>query len=297
MPRRLMWKEFLGETAPPVVVHHSRMKSSYTAHDHEFFEIVFIVGGRGWHRSVYGKELLGPGDVFVLQPGTWHEYFECRAVEYYDIYFKGGLLKRELVWVREDPALNALFWGGPLSQDQRGIVALHLDQPELDACRRQLDALCALTEGNASHRRAAQFGHLMLLLDQLAQHVKLPQRAKRQPRPIHAAVWRGIELLQEDLARAWSLTDLAQKVHIAPEYLVRLFKNTTGLPPLAYLARCRAERAAAMLLRTGLPAGEIGAQVGWIEASHFARRFKMHFGSSPCEYREKHRRAAGLGIK
>jgi AraC family L-rhamnose operon transcriptional activator RhaR len=94
-----------------------------------------------------------------------------------------------------------------------------------------------------------------------------------------------IRLIESDLARDWTIRDLAAECGCSPEYAIRLFKATMGLPPHAYSNRCRAERAAKLLLRSTSTVKEIGAQVGWPEPCHFARRFKQEFGVAATLYR------------
>ena len=82
-------------------------------------------------------------------------------------------------------------------------------------------------------------------------------------------------------------SDLAEELHLAPAYLVRLFKDATGLPPKAYLAQVRAERAAVLLLHSDDPVTSIGRAVGWPDQNYFARRFKAHYGLSATTYRKR----------
>ncbi len=96
-----------------------------------------------------------------------------------------------------------------------------------------------------------------------------------------------MRLLESDIARPWTLTDLAEELHLAPAYLVRLFKDATGLPPKAYLAQVRAERAAVLLLHSDDPVTSIGRAVGWPDQNYFARRFKAHYGLSATTYRKR----------
>ena len=70
-------------------------------------------------------------------------------------------------------------------------------------------------------------------------------------------------------------------------YLVRLFKASTGLPPMAYLAQLRAEHAAALLLHSDQPITSISQAVGWPDQNYFARRFKAHYGLSATTYRAR----------
>jgi AraC family L-rhamnose operon transcriptional activator RhaR len=109
------------------------------------------------------------------------------------------------------------------------------------------------------------------------------QRAQRWPFPVSDCVRR----LENDLAYAWTLSKLAEAVHLDASYLVRLFHRHVGAPPLQYLSRRRAERAAALLLSTALPVNEIGAQVGWPSPAYFARRFRAHFGMSAGQFRRQ----------
>ena len=96
-----------------------------------------------------------------------------------------------------------------------------------------------------------------------------------------------MRLLEGDVARRWTLTGLAEELHLAPGYLVRLFKAATGLPPMAYLAQLRAEHAAVLLLHSDEPVTCIGRAVGWPDQNYFARRFKAHYGLSATTYRER----------
>jgi AraC family L-rhamnose operon transcriptional activator RhaR len=97
----------------------------------------------------------------------------------------------------------------------------------------------------------------------------------------------AMRLLEADLARNWTLTGLAAELHLAPGYLVRLFNDATGLPPMAYLAQLRAEHAAVLLLHSDEPVTSIGRAVGWPDQSGFARRFKAHYGLSATTYRKR----------
>jgi len=100
-------------------------------------------------------------------------------------------------------------------------------------------------------------------------------------------VLEGMRMMEERPAYQWTLTALAAELHLAPGYLVRLFKAATGLPPMAYLSRQRVELAANRLLHTDQPINRIGESVGWPDPNYFARRFKSHYGLSASTYRAR----------
>ena len=254
-------------------------------HTHSFVEIAVMMGGEGAQRSLAGRQQLGVGDVLLLRPGVWHGYEDCRALDLYNCCFSPELLRRELAWTREDPRLGHLLWTGPYAEQRRGILTAHLSGDAFAECVEHLEGLHDLRGMPVETHRGDLVGRLTLFLSCLARAIapaSLPG-----PGQTHPAVLDAMRLLEERPAYRWSLTELAAELHVAPGYLVRLFKSATGLPPMAYLSRQRVELAAAQLLHTDAPINRIGESVGWPDQNYFARRFKSHYGLSASTYRAR----------
>ena len=283
---RLLFKQLFAAQKTPLYVDRHATNGCYPVHDHDFLEMAVIGGGYGTHETVLGRQQLAAGDVLVLRPGTWHAYLDCRQLDVYDCCVGMSLLERELRWMRDDPPLQYLLWTGPLSLEQRGVMIIHLSMTALQDCHRYLDALHERQLAASPHAKAEQLGYLLLLLGTLtnAMGPEYRQASQRVVRT-HDAVVDGIRLLEENSAHPWTISELAEQLSLSPPYLVRLFKAGTGLPPLAYLARYRAERAAVLLLGTDRPIAEIGETVGWTDPNYFARRFRAFFKLSATEYR------------
>jgi AraC family L-rhamnose operon transcriptional activator RhaR len=262
--------------------------SGHHMHTHRFVEVAFAVGGAGTHDCLAGRHFVARGDVVLLRPGVWHAYEDCDRLELYNCCFSNELLHRELAWTREDPLLGYLLWSGPYAAPRRGMLAFQLDDASLTRCVTHLEAITALRYCQQERYRGDVLGLLSLLLGELGRAAAPAAAADdlARGRP-HPAVRRAMRLLESDLARPWTLTALAEELHLAPAYLVRLFKDATGLPPKAYLAQVRAERAAVLLLHTDDPVTAIGRAVGWPDQNYFARRFKAHYGLSATTYRKR----------
>jgi AraC family transcriptional regulator, L-rhamnose operon transcriptional activator RhaR len=257
-------------------------------HTHSFVEIAFTVSGAGTHHCRNARHELRAGDVILLRPGVWHGYENCQELSVYNCCFSGELLRRELSWTREDPLLGYLLWAGPYSSPARGMLTMTLAPPAFGECLTHLDALAMLRNRPQERHRAEIIGRLSLLFSQLGQVVARTARTlPGDPGSTHPAVGRAMRLLEADLARHWTLADLAGESHLTPGHLVRLFKDTTGLPPMAYLAQVRAEHAAMLLLHSDEPITGIGRAVGWPDQNYFARRFKAHYGLSATTYRKR----------
>jgi AraC family transcriptional regulator, L-rhamnose operon transcriptional activator RhaR len=256
-------------------------------HTHTFVEVAFVIGGEGTHLYAAGPRTLRTGDVVLLRPGVWHGYENCRQLELYNCCFSAELLRRELAWTREDPLLGYLLWTGPYLAPGRGALALTLDATTFGECLAHLEALTALRHCSLERYRGDVLGRLSLLLSALGRVAQGNSGLSAEAGRLHPAVGRAVRMLEADIARRWSLTSLAAELHLAPGYLVRVFKAATGLPPMAYLAQVRAEQAAVLLLHSDEPITGIGHAVGWSDQNYFARRFKAHYGLTATTYRAR----------
>jgi AraC family L-rhamnose operon transcriptional activator RhaR len=264
---------------------HYLHESIAASHTHSFVEVAVMMSGEGVHHSLAGRQRLEIGDVILLRPGVWHGYEQCRRLDVYNCCFSTELLQRELAWTREDPLLGHLLWSGPYSAQRRGILSTHLEPAELAEAVEHLDALDRLRVRPVSMHRGDIVGRLALFLSCLARAVARSGDGSNGVRQTHPAVVDAMRLMEARPDHQWTLTEIADSLHIAPGYLVRLFKSATGLPPMAFLARLRVEIAASRLLATDDPISRIGESVGWPDQNYFARRFRAHYGLSASTYR------------
>ncbi|GIF26940.1 AraC family L-rhamnose operon transcriptional activator RhaR [Actinoplanes tereljensis] len=260
-------------------------ESEMTLHTHSFVEMAIVVDGVGSHRTQAGLEPLRIGDVVLLRPGVWHGYEDCDDLVVHNCCFSAELLHRELAWTREDPLLGHLLWTGPYAAERRGVLSTHLAGPDLAECVEHLDAMSRLAAGPLRLHRGDLIARLTLALGYPAR-AALGQAGEISER-VHPSVVEAMRRMEARPAHPWTLTELSTDLHLAPGYLVRLFKLSTGLPPMAFLSRLRVELAAEQLLHTDRPINAIGESVGWADPNYFARRFRSHFGLSASAYRSK----------
>ncbi len=91
--------------------------------------------------------------------------------------------------------------------------------------------------------------------------------------------------LQEHLSQEVSLSVLAERFHLNPQYISQLFKNEIGVGFLAYLTNIRMERAKHLLLSTSLSVAEVAEQSGYGDYRVFTKVFKKSEGITPSQYR------------
>lgn len=93
------------------------------------------------------------------------------------------------------------------------------------------------------------------------------------------------DYLHAHFARDLSLAELAALAGLSPFHFTRMFKQSTGIPPYAYLRRLRVAEACRLLEAGDLPVIEVAAQVGYETPQAFARMFRAETGTSPSQWR------------
>ena len=109
--------------------------------------------------------------------------------------------------------------------------------------------------------------------------------APRLDRPRHSAVARARQLLDDEPAQPWTVTELADACGVSRSTLAELFRAEVGLPPYEYLLERRVERAAELLTTTPYSVSEVAAQVGFSSRVQLARHFRRLRGVAPQRWR------------
>jgi AraC-like DNA-binding protein len=110
-----------------------------------------------------------------------------------------------------------------------------------------------------SHATTASFGH-----QRLADRIKLT--------------------LAADLARRWTLQEIAAEVGGSPVYLTQVFQRVEGVPLYRYQLRLRLARALDLIGQYD-DLSALGLDLGFSSHSHFSAAFRQTYGRSPTAFR------------
>jgi AraC family transcriptional regulator len=156
--------------------------------------------------------------------------------------------------------------------------------------------LARLARDLADELRAAEAGHelivaalieqiLIQLLRRYASIRRTEELELSRAGLIDRRIRRAVELMHSHLAEELPLEELAAAAYLSPFHFARLFKKLTGLPPHAYLAALRIERARTLLATADDSITEIAARVGYANSSHFGKAFRQFTGLTPRAFR------------
>ena len=101
-----------------------------------------------------------------------------------------------------------------------------------------------------------------------------------------SAVTRAIDIVERDLGRRWSTSELARAVGLSRAAFARRFAAAMGAPPDRHFTVLKLQHAARRLATSDDGIAKIAADVGYRSEFAFSRAFKRFQGIAPAHYRQ-----------
>ncbi|GLX65968.1 AraC family transcriptional regulator [Paenibacillus glycanilyticus] len=253
-------------------------------HSHLEYEIYYFHSGKC--KLLIGDSIyeLAPGNLILMNGMTLHypsidDRFEyCRTVVHFDPAFAAGLFQPPFVV----PLLQ------PFERQTNRLFSLSTEeQAKIEPL---LERLCSLklNEDPLSHDRLIVcFQELLLLIYEFASKPSHGNGQASPPRSIkHQNVQKLISYMEEHYREDLQLGDVADYMHLNKHYLVKIFKETTGITLFHYLYQRRINQAKMLFtMNPERSITETAYEVGFKYISHFSQTFKKFTGQSPDDYR------------
>jgi AraC family transcriptional regulator len=103
---------------------------------------------------------------------------------------------------------------------------------------------------------------------------------------------RVLEYIDSNLAQPLTVGRLAQVGCLSEYHMARMFRISCGMPPHAWVAERRLDRARQLLRETDEPMKDIVEACGFADLSHLSHRFRAAMGMSPSCFRRIYRRSS-----
>lgn len=268
----------------------------------DWLKVIVVRDGSAVLCSEFGQRPVTIGDAILLCANTL-----CGSEP-------EGHITVTTVYMDTDYLIDQVFWqhAGILSDrlDARDLAEmmylepaqiLRLGEERAGMVMPWLDELVQLSVEGQFRRRFNRVQALWFALaDVIAPFVKVSavrlspsQRSRVRPTsprhrqfcPLREEARKVAGLLRASPATRWTLSILADHVHMSVSQLVRVFTDAYGKTPLAFLTMIRAEELARLLRDTDVPIESAMRQVGWQSRGHAAQLFRQYVGITPVEYR------------
>lgn len=254
-------------------------------HLHDFFEIIFILSGQCRVFIDGQMSALGPEDIVAINGHTPHELHSADCVMI-SVQFEQSLFEQTL----PAPQHPDFF----CNSVQQG------DSAAFGSIRR---LVARLVKNNADRQPGFELRNWSLiyeLMDVMYNNFRADSGGPQAARNYRyaARIARITAIINAHYAENFTLSQLADQVHLSAPYLSKFFDQHFGMSFLAYLTQLRLGHAVDALERSNGTIEAISAESGFSNSHAFVQAFKKEYGVLPSVYRrqfrmEKQAEAAG----
>ncbi len=267
-----------------------RIADHVSPHVHSFYEIVFIESGSGSHIVNGDRVDVGPGDLFLLGPGSSHDPLRLETAAIWVFIFNSQALDVDS-WEGAIHAMKAQ----PLDTAHSLLRAVHADEKRhlrwhiSESDRPMIASLLRRIKDENVGKRHDWEKLIKLTLELLLIELERRRVAERSDKAGmgHPIVALTMDFIDANFRKPIGLRDIAKHVGRSPAYLTNLVTSYTGRPVMAWLIDRRLVEARTLILTSSQSVREVSESVGYLSQSHFSQMFRRKYGDSPTNWRGK----------
>ncbi|WP_159519149.1 AraC family transcriptional regulator [Sunxiuqinia indica] len=250
-------------------------------HRHDFFEVLYLMKGSGFHVIDSNKYEITPPCVFFMSPGQAHKIEFSNDIEGYififtaDFYLANRSNQNSLI---EFPFFYNLRQDNP---------PLQLEKDEDIQFLKQL-FLRSISELRNNHTNLLDSlrSLLDLMLTTCTSRYKTEENLETKGKG-YLLVKRFYQLVEENNYQNLSLKEYAARLAVTPNHLTQTVKHYTGKTSSQIIKAKQVMEIKRLLVHTSLSVAEIANQFSFEDQSYFTKFFKRESGFSPLQYRSE----------
>ena len=250
-------------------------------HRHDFFEVLFLQKGSGYHVIDGNKYEIKPPCVFFMSPGQAHKLELSQDIEGYIYIFTADfyLLNRS----NQNSLIEFPFFY-TIHQDNPPLLLHHeSDVRFLETLFRQGIAEIDQPGDNIPEMLRSI---LDLILTTCAARYPVNENLLNKGKG-QILVKKFFHLIEEHHQKNLSLSDYAGMIGVTPNHLTQTVKVLTGKTSLQIIKAKQLLEIKRLLVHTNLNVSEIANQLNFEDQSYFSKFFKRETGLTPLQYRNE----------
>lgn len=265
------------------ILKHNRYTPPYE-HDHDFFEILYVLSGK-CKNTIYGKsDTLTQGDLCIMSPSVKHSIWtedgliinilirrKIIQTVFLNIFQKKGIISEfftDSIYFKNF-ASSLVFHTNGNKKIQQQILEMYEEQQNIDD----------YSEGIISNM-------LMIFFNILARNYTNTAEYPKNIKKKNESATKIISLITENFSTI-SLFDIADELGYSEVYCSRYIKKITGFTFSELKEEIRLEKAKDLLTNSTLTIGEISFICGYENPENFNRMFRNKNKISPSLFRKQ----------
>ncbi len=249
------------------------------SHWHPEVEMLLIREGSVICQLEDREQPLTAGDILIINPNQAHTLKNISE----DCLYVNVSFSLEAIATNQGHIFQKLFVV-PLADGRLQLPnLLKPDHPAHDPIR---DLLLKMPAGSIylDESRFFRYTRLVAICALLQPYCTLTQVADQRQHPDDRTVRKAMIFIHNRYSRPLPLQEIADHVHLHPNYLSAIFRQQTGHTITEHIAQTRVDAAKFLLRRDALPMARIAELAGFPSERSFYRQFKKVTGMTPKDY-------------
>jgi AraC family transcriptional regulator, transcriptional activator of pobA len=241
-------------------------------HRHNFYMVCLVIKGGGTHVIDFERIEIKTNRLFFLKPEQVHFWEIEPKSKLAVVQFSEDFLT-ELFLDKNIPAINSSFESFIDLQPNRANAIFEIFQKiETESFQNRL------------HSNKIIQASIFILLSEIERMLTSDSNQHTKSNK-YAILDHFKSLLNKKYKEATTVSQFANLLNITPNYLNMIVKETTGLTANELVHKRIVLEAKRLLINYQLDIAQIAFELGFKDASYFARFFKRSTGLSPTEFR------------
>lgn len=266
---QFIWRYYINE-----------FKSSWimpSPHSHKAVEIIFVIDGCGFMRFENDVVKIIKNNTLIIPSEKAHQFYgdktcSCTLINIH-IDFSAVALDETTAGNPDPDFFNGLFHGN------REYFKL-IDYDNIESAMKRIVFEMNNKQSNYEVLAKLYFCELFILLSRLMEENK-----KQQDKAAKGYVNQAEKFIEDSLFQDLTTEIISREVHISPDYLHHIFKDSTGFSIMEYVTIKRIDKSKELLKATKKKVTEIASLVGIPNSQYFSTIFKKYTAMTPNQYR------------
>lgn len=267
---------------------------SIKMHTHDYFEVNFVVSGKGMHYTEVGSTPVKAGDVFVIRPFDKHGYLEAENFNVFHLCIEKNFFNKYYADLNLLPGFPLLFGIEPkMRRYKNSYPYFCIDGDDFKHIKDLFDSLDFIEHKHGMLDYINMYGMSLMLISTLCQlyYERISSLAKSKADidgrdDKYMSIFLALDYIHKNYAQKISLDDLLKVALLSKNVFYKEFENYVGKTPFDYINRYRILQSKRLLTETNKSITEISYTVGFYDESYFLKTYKKFEGISPSKFRE-----------
>ncbi len=249
-------------------------------HRHDYYTVLIVKKGKGDHIIDFNSYNLGQNQIFFVSPGQVHQVVETEASQGFVLTFSTQFLLENNIQLSFIEHLN-------LFNDYGQSPPLVMKKNEFQNVERYASEIHNLFNSNANMKVQSIGAFLKLILIECNNSCAINPIELKTDVSENRVIHEFKNHVNQDFKSEHSTSYYADKLHISPDHLNRVIKNTIGKTAKEYIQSRIITEAKRLLYFSHLSNKEIGYSLGFNEPANFSAFFKKCTGVSPSNFQKR----------